>query len=109
MMTRVLVVATVTVPTVRHRHAVVVPTGSEERIPPVVLDVPDPALVVAEGLVGQGGQVQVEPLDLLVVGPGDHVVAPGVDGDGGQVLGSRGQFLINNVTSLSVQYSRLIS
>ena len=92
----------------RDGHIVVVATRSEERIPLVVLDVPDPALVVPQHLVGQGGQVQVEPLDLLVVGPGDHVVAPGVDGDGGQVFGSRGQFLINKVTSLSVQYSRLI-
>ena len=86
--------------TVRHSHAVIVPAGGEERIPPVVLDVPDPALVVAQHLVGQGGQVQVEPLNLLVVSPGDHVVAPGVDGDGGQVLGSRGQFLMNKVSFL---------
>ena len=95
--------------TVRHSHAVIVSTGGEERIPPVVLNVTHPALVVSQHLVGQGGEVQVVPLHLLVVGPRDHVVAPGVDGDGGQVFGSRGQFLINNVTLLSAQYSRLIS
>ena len=80
----------------RHSHVVVVPAGGEERIPPVVLDVSHPTLVVPQHLVGQGGQVQVEPLDLLVVGPGDHVIPPGVDGDGGEMLGSRGQFLIIN-------------
>ena len=81
--------------TVRDSHAVIVPTGGEERIPPVVLDISHPALVVPQHLVGQGGQVQVEPLNLLVVGPGDDVVTPGVDGDGGEMLGSRGQFLMN--------------
>ena len=82
--------------TVRHSHAVIVSTGGEERIPPVVLNISHPALVVSQHLVGQGGEVQVEPLNLLVVGPGDDIVAPGVDGDGGEVLGSRGQFLMKN-------------
>ena len=65
----------------RHSHAVIVPTGGEERIPPVVLNVSHPALVVAQHLVWQGGEVQVVPLHLLVVRPGDHIVPAWVDGD----------------------------
>ena len=84
--------------TVRHSQAVIVPAGGEERISPVVLNISHPALVVSQHLVGQGGEVQVVPLHLLVVGPRDHVVAPGVDGDGGEMLGARSQFLSNKLS-----------
>ena len=58
----------------RDCDVVIVSTGGEKGIPLVILDVPDGVCVVAEHLVGHGGQVKVVTLDPLVVGPSDQIV-----------------------------------
>ena len=67
----------------------VVAGRGEQRVPLVVLDGAESVGVVAQGLVGHAGQVQVEPEDLLVEGPDQEVVATRVDWHGGDPLGAR--------------------
>lgn len=55
--------------------------------------VPDSLLVVAEGLVGLVGQVQVEPAQSPVVGAYQDVVSLRVHGNAGVDLGPTHQFL----------------
>ena len=59
---------------VAHRDVLIVAGRGEERIPLVELDRSHRIGVVAQDLVGHAGQVQVEPLNLLVEGAQQQVV-----------------------------------
>ena len=74
------------------------------------LDVADCVCVISENLVGQGGEVEVVPLHLLIKGSDQHIVPARMDCNGGDPLGSTLQlpshFLLHQVVDPDMALGR---
>lgn len=78
---------------VAYRDIPIVSGWGEERIPLVVLDSSNCVCVIAKSLVRHTRQVQVEPLNLLVEGSKEKIVATRMDRHGRYPFSTRHQFL----------------